>query len=66
VIPRLHDFSPEQFPLTIRILSGTTGELLWSRVVTLDEAREITLIQVPCYAGTAHYPVHAEVEWSAP
>ena len=56
-----HDFQPEKFPLTLQLYSGTTGDLVWSRTVTLDEARSRAKIEIPSYAGTEHYPVRAEV-----
>ena len=56
-----HDYAPEKFPLTMRIYSGKTGEVVWSRTVTLDEARGLAKIEIPSYAGTEHYPVRAEI-----
>jgi hypothetical protein len=59
-----HDLPPDAFPLTIRYFSGKTGELLWSRTVTLHEARGLAKINIPGYAGTDHYPVRAEIEYA--
>lgn len=56
-----HDFQPEKFPLTLQLYCGKTGALVWSRAVTLDEARSLAKIEIPSYAGTAHYPVRAEI-----
>lgn len=58
-----HDLTPDQFPLTIRVYSGKTNELLWSRTITLLEARGVAKIDIPGYAGTEHYPVRAEIEY---
>jgi hypothetical protein len=55
-----HDLPPKSFPFKIQLYSGKTGELLWSRTVTLDEARALATIEIPGYAGTEHYPVRAE------
>ena len=59
-----HDYSPEKFPLTMRIYSGKTGEVVWSRTVTRDEARGLAKIEIPSYAGTEHYPVRAEIAYA--
>ncbi len=59
-----HDYSPEKFPLTMRIYSGKTGAVVWSRTVTLDEARSLAKIEIPSYAGTEHYPVRAEIAYA--
>lgn len=59
-----HDFSPEKFPITFKIYSGKTGELLWSRTVTLDEASSLAKLEVPGYAGTEHYPVRTEITYA--
>lgn len=59
-----HDLSPDKFPLTIKLHSGKTDELLWSRAVTLDEARQLAKVEIPSYADTEHYPVRAEIEYA--
>lgn len=59
-----HDYSPEKFPLTMRLYSGKTGEVVWSRTVTLDEARGLAKIQIPGYVGTEHYPVRTEITYA--
>ena len=59
-----HDYSPEKFPLTMRIYSGKTGEVVWSRTVPLDEARFLAKIEIPSYVGTEHYPVQAEITYA--
>lgn len=59
-----HNFPPEKFPITFRTYSGKTGELLWSRTVTLDEARSLAKVEVPGYAGTEHYPVRTEIVYA--
>jgi hypothetical protein len=59
-----HNLPPERFPLTLRLYSGKTGELLWSRTVTLAEARNLAKIEIPGYAGTEHYPVRSEFEYA--
>lgn len=56
-----HNYPPEKFPLTLRLYSGKTNELLWSRTVTIDEARSCAKIEIPGYAATEHYPVRAEI-----
>jgi hypothetical protein len=56
-----HDYPPEMFPLTLQIYSGKTGELVWSRMVTHDEARSLAKIEIPSYANTEHYPVRAAI-----
>lgn len=63
-IPKLVSYPPEKFPLTLQLYSGTSGELLWSRTVTLDEARSLAKIEIPGYAGTEHYPVRSEVVYA--
>lgn len=62
--PGRHDFAARQYPLTIRIYSGTTGDLLWSRTVTLAEARGLAKVEVPSFAGSAHYPVRVEITYA--
>lgn len=59
-----HNFSPEKFPLTLHLYSGKTGELVWSRTVTIDEARSLAKIEIPSYANTEHYPVRAEITYA--
>jgi hypothetical protein len=56
-----HDYPPEKFPLTLRLLSGKTGEVVWSRTVTIDEARALAKVEIPSFADTEHYPVLAEI-----
>lgn len=58
------DFTPDLFPITLRLYSSKTGEVLWSRTVTLAEARSIAKVEIPSYAGTDHYPVRAEVTYA--
>lgn len=60
-LPRLHNYPPEKFPLTLRLYSSKTGEVVWSRTVTLDEARGLARIEIPGYRHTEHYPVRAEI-----
>jgi hypothetical protein len=55
------DLSVDKFPLTITIHSGKTGELLWSRTVTAEEARDLAKVEIPGYASTEHYPVRVEI-----
>ena len=59
-----HDYAPEKFPITYRLYSGKTGECLWSRTVSLDEARALAKIEIPSYRGTEHYPVRAEIAYA--
>jgi hypothetical protein len=56
-----HDYLPEKFPLTLRLLSGKTGAIVWERTVTIDEARTLAKIEIPSFMGTDHYPVLAEI-----
>ena len=56
-----HNYPPDKFPLTLRLLSGKTGEVVWSRTVTLDDARALAKIEIPSFANTEHYPVLAEI-----
>ena len=56
-----HDYPPEKFPLTLRLLSGKTGAIVWERTVTIDEARALAKIEIPSFQGTEHYPVLAEI-----
>jgi len=60
-LPRMHSYPPEKFPITLRIRSGTTGKVVWSRTVTIDEARAGARIEIPSYRDTEHYPVSAEI-----
>lgn len=61
--PKTH-LPPHKFPLTIRLHSGKTGEIVWSRTVTLEEARILAKIEIPSFAQSAHYPVRAEIEYA--
>lgn len=56
-----HNYPPEKFPITLQLLSGKTGKVVWSRTVTVDEARSLAKIEIPSFAGTEHYPVLAEI-----
>jgi hypothetical protein len=56
-----HDFTPDKFPLTLRLRSGKTGAVVWSRTVTIDEARELAKVEIPSFRDTEHYPVLVEV-----
>jgi hypothetical protein len=38
--------------------------VLWSRTVTLDEARQLAKVKIPGYAGTEHYPVSVEIVYA--
>ena len=59
-----HDYPPEKFPLTMRIFSGKTDEVVWSRTVTLDEARGLAKIEIPGFQNTEHYPVRVEITYA--
>jgi hypothetical protein len=59
-----HNVAASKYPITLRLFSGKTGDLVWSRVVTLDEARQLATVEIPCYAGTDHYPVRAEIAYA--
>lgn len=56
-----HDLAPSKFPFTLKLISGTTGEVVWSRTVTIDEARGLAKVEIPSFANSAHYPVRAEI-----
>ena len=53
-----------KFPVTIKLISGATDEVVWSRTVTADEARELAKVEIPSFAGTDHYPVRAEITYA--
>jgi hypothetical protein len=59
-----HSLAANKFPLTLKLLSGKTGEVLWSRAVTIDEARQLAKVEIPGYANTEHYPVRVEIEYA--
>jgi hypothetical protein len=59
-----HDLTPEKFPLALRLYSGKTGEVVWSRTVTLAEAHQLAKVEIPSYAGSDHYPVRAEITYA--
>jgi len=59
-----HDLPPEKFPFTLKLVSGTTGAVVWSRTVTIDEARALAKVEIPSFAGSEHYPVRAEIEYA--
>jgi hypothetical protein len=59
-----HDLSPSKFPFTLKLVSGTTGKVVWSRTVTIDEARTLAKVEIPSFAGSEHYPVRAEIEYA--
>lgn len=61
---RHHDYAPEKFPITIKIRSGKTDEMIWSRTITLEEARGPALVKIPGYTGTEHYPVRVEIDFA--
>lgn len=58
------DYPLDKFPITIRLLSGKTGAVVWSRTVTLDEARTRAKVEIPSFTGTEHYPVLAEIVYA--
>ncbi len=58
------DLSPRKFPVAMKLVSGKTDEVLWSRVITLDEAEAQAKIEIPSYANTEHCPVRAEIEYA--
>jgi hypothetical protein len=59
-----HLLDPKQYPLTIRLVCGTTGAVVWERVVTLAEARDFAHVEIPSFANTEHYPVRAEIYYA--
>lgn len=59
-----HDYPVTKFPITYRLFRGKTGDLLWERTVTLEEARRLAKVEIPGYGGTEHYPVRAEIAYA--
>jgi hypothetical protein len=59
-----HDLPPKKFPLTFRIYSSKTGECVWSRTVTRDEARTLAKVEIPSFAESEHYPVRVEITYA--
>ena len=59
-----HTLSRGKFPFTIDLVSGKTGEVVWSRTVTIAEARTGAKIEVPGFNGSEHYPVRAEIKYA--
>jgi len=59
-----HDYTPDKFPITLRLLSSKTGAVVWSRTVTIDEARALAKVEIPSFIGTEHYPVLAEIVYA--
>lgn len=59
-----HSVAARKYPITLQLYSGKTGALLWSRTVTIDEARGLAHVEIPCYADTEHYPVRAEIKYA--
>lgn len=57
----LHLLPAELFPVTIRIFSGATGEILWSTIVNPLDGKPVP-IQIPGFAGTEHVPVRVEIK----
>ncbi len=55
------DFSRDKYPITIRLIGGPTGVVVWERTVTLEEAEGLAQVEIPGFAGTEHYPVRAEI-----
>ena len=59
-----HDMPLSKFPVTIKLISGTTGAVVWSRTITADEARGLAKVEIPSFAGSEHYPVSAEIAYA--
>jgi len=59
-----HDLPRGKFPFTIDLVSGKTGAVVWSRTITIAEARTGAKIEVPGFAGSEHYPVRAEIKYA--
>lgn len=62
--PVRHNFPPELYPITVRIYSGATSELLWERVIELSEARGPARVAIPGYGDTPHAPVNVEITYA--
>lgn len=54
----------EAFPLTLRIISGKTSEVLWQTTVERPTSGELTSICIPGYADTEHYPVRVDIQYA--
>ena len=59
-----HDLPPEKFPLTLKLVGSKTNEVVWSRTITIDEARNLAKVQIPSFTGSAHFPVRAEITYA--
>jgi hypothetical protein len=59
-----HLLDPKQYPVTIQLVSGTTGTVVWERTVTLAEAKDLAHVEIPSFANTEHYPVRAEIYYA--
>lgn len=59
-----HLLPASAYPLTIKIVSGTTGEIVWSRKIDLIEAKTLAKIEIPSFKDTEHYPVRTEIEYA--
>jgi len=59
-----HDLPLSKFPLTIKLISCATDEVVWSRTITADEAQGLAKVEIPSFANSVHYPVRAEIEYA--
>jgi hypothetical protein len=56
--------SAEAFPVTFRIFSGKTGEVLWQKTVERPPSGELISLDIPGYADTEHFPVRVEIQFA--
>ena len=59
-----HNLPPSKFPFTLKLISETTGVVVWSRTVTIEEARKLAKVEIPSFAGTDQYPIRVEIEYA--
>lgn len=58
----LHRLPSEAFPVTIRIRSSKTNEVLWTRTIEQPPtASDLVGIEVPGFGGTEHAPVYVDI-----
>ncbi len=61
----LHLLPASAYPFTIRIFSGKTGEVIWSKTVQLPRpSTKLAALEIPGYSGTEHTPVRVEIEYA--
>lgn len=56
-----HDFHPRQFPVVIRFLRKSDGEVVWERTLERPQPGEKHALQIPALQNK-HGPVVCEIE----